>query len=167
MLKNFNRFSFIGSRGAVELSLKCVGLDKSKLSSKDVEDYFIRMCHHFNPPMNKMVDINKYADKLVKYADCFFIQNHRKNVGFLAIYTNDYSGKMSFISSISIIPEYQGTGISQKLIGFSIEHARKKGMKYVKLEVNRSNARAIKFYERNGFNIESAGDNSLLMIKSI
>ncbi|KKG09285.1 N-acetyltransferase [Methanosarcina sp. 2.H.A.1B.4] len=150
-----------------ELSLKYIELDKSEFSSKKVENYFNEMCNYFIPPLNQMVDINKYSDKLVHNADCFFIQNHRKNIGFLAIYTNDYSRKIAFISSVSIVPEYQGIGISQKLIDFSIEHARKKGMKYIKLEVNENNIKAIKLYKKNRFSVKSNDNSSLLMIKNI
>ncbi|WP_148705586.1 GNAT family N-acetyltransferase [Methanosarcina siciliae] len=150
-----------------KLSLKYVELDNSKSSSKEVENYFNKMCPYFIPPLDEKVDINKYSNKLIQNADCVFIQNHRKNIGFLAIYTNDYSGKIAFISCISIIPEYQGTGISQKLIDFSIEHSRKKGMKSIRLEVDKNNTRAINFYKKNLFNVESADNNSLLMIKSV
>lgn len=150
-----------------ELSLKYVELDKNEFSSKKVERYINKMCNYFIPPLNKIVDINKYSNKLARNADCIFIQNYRKNIGFLAIYTNDYSGKIAFISSISIIPKYQGVGISQKLIDFSIEHARKKGMKYIKLEVNEKNIKAIRLYKRNKFNIISTDNESLLMIKNI
>jgi ribosomal protein S18 acetylase RimI-like enzyme len=150
-----------------QLPLKYFELEKNESSSKEVQNYFNRMCYHFIPPINQVVDINKYSKKLVQNADCFFIQNHEENIGFLAIYANDYSSKISFISSISVIPRYQGTGVSQKLIDFSVEHARKKGMKYIKLEVNKNNIKAIKFYKSNKFTIELTDNNSLLMIRNI
>ncbi|RXA21934.1 GNAT family N-acetyltransferase [Methanosarcina sp. MSH10X1] len=150
-----------------QLPFKYFELEKNESGSKEVQNYFHKMCYHFIPPINQVVDINKYSNKLVQSADCFFIQNNGENIGFLAIYVNDYSERISFISSISVIPRYQGTGISQKLIDFSIEHARKKGMKCIKLEVNKSNTRAIKFYERNKFNIESTDNNSFLMIRNV
>ncbi|AKB46570.1 acetyltransferase, GNAT family [Methanosarcina sp. Kolksee] len=150
-----------------ELSLSYIELDKSESSSKKIKNYFEKMCNCFIPPLNEMVDINKYANKLTYNADCFFIQNYGEDVGFLAIYTNDYSKRVAFISSISVIPEYQGTGISQKLINFSIEHSRKKAMKYIKLEVNKNNIKAMKLYRKNGFNIESNCNNSLLMVKNM
>jgi ribosomal protein S18 acetylase RimI-like enzyme len=150
-----------------ELSLEYFELDRNEPSLKEIENYFNNMCYHFIPPINQLVDINTYSNKLVQNADCFFIKNRGKNIGFLAIYTNDHSGKIAFISSISIIPEYQGTGISQKLMDFSIKHAREKGMKYLRLEVSKNNIRAMKYYEKNIFNIESTDNNSLIMIKSI
>jgi ribosomal protein S18 acetylase RimI-like enzyme len=150
-----------------QTQLKYIELDKNELSSKQVQDYFNRMCDYFIPPINQVIDISVYSDKLVQNADCFFIQNGEENVGFLAIYTNDCSGKVSFISSISVIPRYQGTGVSQKLIDFSVEHAGKKGMKYIKLEVNKNNIRAIKFYKSNKFTIELTDNNSLLMIRDV
>jgi ribosomal protein S18 acetylase RimI-like enzyme len=166
--KMLDMYEIIGKEKISEESpLRYVELDKIESSSKEVENYFNKMCYHFIPPINQMVDINKYSNKLVQNADCFFIKNHGENIGFLAIYANDHSGKISFISSISIIPEYQGTGVSQKLIDFSIEHAKKKGMKCIKLEVNKNNIRAIKFYRRNRFNVESTDNNNLRMIKSI
>lgn len=150
-----------------QLPLKYVELDRNESSSKQVKDYFNRMCCEFIPPVNQVVEVGIYSDKLVQKADCFFIQNGEENIGFLAIYTNDYSKKVSFISSISIVPQYQGTGISQKLLDFSIEHSRKKKMKCIKLEVNKNNTRALKFYERNKFTIVSTTNDNLLMIKAI
>lgn len=150
-----------------ELSLSYIELDKSESSSKKIKNYFDKMCNCFIPPLNEMVDINEYSNKLTYNADCFFIQNYGENVGFLAIYTNDYSKRVAFITSISVIPEYQGTGISQKLISFSIEHSRKKAMKYIKLEVDKNNIKVMKLYEKNGFNIESNYNNSIFMIKNI
>lgn len=150
-----------------ELFLKYVELNKSELSSKRVESYFNKMCNNFIPSLSQIVDINKYSNKLVYNADCFFIQNDGKDIGFLAIYTNNYFEKIAFISSISIVPEYQGMGISQKLIGFSIEHARKREMKYIKLEVNENNIKAIKLYKKNKFNIVLIDNNNFLMSRNI
>lgn len=150
-----------------ELFIEYVELNKSELSSKRVESYFKKMCNNFIPPLNQKVDIKKYSYKLVYNADCFFIQNDGKDIGFLAIYTNNYSEKIAFISSISIVPEYQDMGISQKLIDFSTEHARKREMKYIKLEVNENNIKAIKFYKRNRFNIVLTNNNNFLMSRNI
>lgn len=151
-----------------ELFIKYVELNKSELSSKRVESYFKKMCNNFIPSLNQKVDIKKYSNKLVYNADCFFVQNEGKDIGFLAIYTNNYPEKVAFISSISIVPEYQGMGISQKLIDFSIEHARKREMKYIKLEVNENNIKAIKFYKRNKFNIVlTNNNNNFLMSRNI
>lgn len=150
-----------------ESSLKYVMLDKSESSSKKVKSYLNAMCDYFIPPLNQVVNINKYSDKLVQNADCFFVENHGKNIGFLAVYTNDYSGKIAFISSISIIPEYQGTGISQKLIDFSIEYSRRKGMTSIALEVDLNNIKAIRLYKKKFFNIRSTTPTSYLMVRSI
>ncbi|MDA0524840.1 GNAT family N-acetyltransferase [Methanococcoides alaskense] len=132
-----------------------------------IKSYLNAMCDSFIPPLDQVVDINKYSDKLVQNADCFFIQNNGKTIGFLAVYANDYSKKIAFISSISIMPEYQSTGISQKLIDFSIEYSRKKGMNFMKLEVNKNNTKAIKFYIKNLFKIESVNHNNIIMVKNI
>ncbi len=146
---------------------KYIELDRSKASSNKVKNYLNNIGDYFVPPLNQVVDIHRYANKLVQNADCFFIQKHKKNIGFLAIYTNDYSKKIAFISSISIIPEYQGTGISQKLIDFSIEHSRIKGMECMKIEVNENNTKAIKFYIKHLFQIESVDHDTITMNRNI
>lgn len=45
----------------------------------------------------------------------------------------------------------RGGGVAQQLLDHVVDHARSQGIRQVELRVNALNARALRFYERNGF----------------
>lgn len=57
------------------------------------------------------------------------------------------------IARLYVLEEYLGKGIGKKLLDFGIKFAKEKGKKYLWLGVWEHNARAIRFYEKNGLRI--------------
>lgn len=55
--------------------------------------------------------------------------------------------------SICILPEFRGNGMAQELINEYHNILRANGRKVCLLSVETGNGRAIKFYERNGYEI--------------
>lgn len=53
--------------------------------------------------------------------------------------------------SICILPEHRGSGLAQQMIEEFLSRSKQQGMKSCHLSVEASNARAISYYERNGF----------------
>ncbi len=53
--------------------------------------------------------------------------------------------------AISVLKDYWGKGIAQKLFDKSLLWAKENGVRKINLEVRDDNLRAIRFYERNGF----------------
>lgn len=69
-----------------------------------------------------------------------------------------------FISSLYILPAYQGKGIGSKLITNFIEQAEKEN-KRVELEVLKLNVGAQKLYKRLGFTLTERDDTKYFMYK--
>lgn len=55
------------------------------------------------------------------------------------------------ITNVSVDPKEQGRGIGNMLVEAVVKKARERGVKNIFLEVRRSNAPAIRVYEKNGF----------------
>ena len=103
------------------------------------------------PKLSDRVDIDVYADKLSEFADLFYLFDREKMIANAAVYLNH--GKNGYISSFAILPEYQGKGMGRKLFLAVNREARKRGITQIGLEVFETNKRAIRFYEKQGFQI--------------
>ncbi len=55
------------------------------------------------------------------------------------------------VLNIAIRPDWQGKGYGKRLMKWAMERERKEGVKYVTLEVRKSNIKAIRLYEKLGF----------------
>jgi len=61
-----------------------------------------------------------------------------------------YDGRRIHLHHFGILPEFQGQGLSKMLMDESLKFVRKKRCQ-VKLEVQRSNVKAINLYKKTGF----------------
>lgn len=76
--------------------------------------------------------------------------------------TND--GRRIYLHHFGILPEYQGQGLSKPLLEKSLEFAKEKGLQ-IKLEVHKTNLKAIDLYKKGGF--KYLGDYLVYIIRSI
>ena len=60
-----------------------------------------------------------------------------------------------FISNIAAYPQFHGGGVGAALLHDASGRARARGARALVLEVKESNKRAVRFYEKNGFGIDS------------
>ena len=63
------------------------------------------------------------------------------------------------LCNLIVPPQYLGKKVGQLLLGQCLEVAQKRALRRICLEVRHSNCRAIRFYERNGFQIISSRSN--------
>lgn len=109
------------------------------------------------------VDIAEYSCKIFNRAARFEAWAGDVLVGLVAAYCNDQTKHMTYITSVSVLGEWQGKGIAAQLICRCIEHAEGLGMQCISLEVTRGNMTAIGLYEKYGFVISATGDSYLTM----
>ena len=76
--------------------------------------------------------------------------------------TND--GRRLFLHHFCIMPEFQEKGLSNSLLKESLRFVKKKG-RQVKLEVHKSNLRAINLYKKFGFSY--LGDYNVFIIRDL
>lgn len=88
----------------------------------------------------------------------------KHSVAFASFYCNDVVSKIGYLSMIAVLPEYERHGYGSLLMHkiFDIMHTH--GMLKLRLEVNKNNAGAIRFYEKLGFKpIEKESADSAYM----
>lgn len=78
----------------------------------------------------------------------FYLLKAQNIVGKLA--ENEY-----YLSNIAVYPEFRSLGLGTKLLSEIEREARKTGSNKIVLDVETSNQRALKLYERIGYTIES------------
>ncbi len=115
--------------------------------------------------LRKRVQVEEYALKLSKYADNFCLYDKDERIAFVSAYVNDEVGKCAYISLIFAFPNFRGKGYGSVIYRFISEYAVAKGMKYLKLEVDKENESAIGFYKKNGMQITEENPDSYYMMK--
>ena len=87
--------------------------------------------------------------------------------GFVVLYANDSKGT-AFIPFIGVNRNKQGQGVGKKLLEACVDQSKKNGMDRIKLEVRKTNKKAIKFYESNEFIQEGESDSvSYFMVREL
>ena len=129
---------------------------------KKIKEMLLELDPYIMPRLSGRVDIGSYATKIAKFADIFNLEIEGNVVGNLAIYLNSNEG---FITSIAICPKYQRLGYGRKLWERAQEVAISRKITTIYLEVNKSNALALKFYFGLGFQIEMEKNNWIRMQK--
>lgn len=129
-----------------------------------IRNYLEYINIQFSNELN-IYDIKNYSDKLFKFAETFFLINERnEDIGMCSIYINDDTNKILYISTISVKKEYLSNGLGQVLLNHIFEIKNKYKMNYIKLEVNKNNNQAIRFYKKNRFTIFEEKLYSFIMI---
>lgn len=117
----------------------------------------------FVPPLSGRVEIGGYARKLASSAERFEAWAGSVLVGLVAVYCNDAGRGAAFITSVSVLREWQGQGIARRLFAQCIGHAKELGFERLELEADRGNASAIHLYEKTGFIVGKATGRSMAM----
>ena len=119
----------------------------------------LRACDEvFPPPLSERVNVSDYVTKVAGRAQCFEAWVNCELVGLVAAYCNDPKRYTAFITSVSVLPIWQGQGIASRLMEICIGYVRNLGFKRIVLEVDGSNVAAVKLYKRHGFT--NGGSNS-------
>jgi diamine N-acetyltransferase len=87
------------------------------------------------------------------YADGYIFENKGEIAGYLLLsftYSNEAGGLVLWIEEVYILPEYQGRGFGIEFLTF-IEKTYKNKVARIRLEVEKSNQKAIKLYKKIGF----------------
>ena len=113
--------------------------------------------------MQKYLDENLSLERLKSElenldSEFYFIENENKNLGYLKLnFENAQTEKVEEnyfeIERIYVLKAFLGQKIGQILFDKAIEIGREKNLEYVWLGVWEENHRAIRFYEKNGFEI--------------
>ena len=106
---------------------------------------------NFVPPLSSRVEIVSYAKKIETLAMRFEARAGSKLIGLVAVYCNDKTKGISYITSASVLREWMNQGIALCLIQQCAEYAKAIGMRQIELEVALENRPDIKLYAKSGF----------------
>ena len=99
----------------------------------------------------KISSYEDYAEKLFRYANVCVCLYDGNICGLLVYYANDIETKVSYISLIGVLSEWQGKKIGKMMLDHCVARCKINGMLRLQLEVDIDNYNAIEFYKRNGF----------------
>lgn len=130
------------------------------LTISEIYNYLSENDLIFIPPLSTRIDVQNFAVKLNKYAVHFCAFEKERLVGFTGCYFNNPGREFGFISSSSVMKEFQGRGVAKALLAKTIEFGINNGFKQIKLQVNITNLSAVRLYSEAGF-IEVSRKNDL------
>lgn len=132
--------------------MKIIKMENSNNNlEKDIMEFLKKIDSLFKIPLSQKINLDEYSKKLIRYADVFLAFDNESIVGIFAGYNNDEVFKISNISVLGILNEYQGKGIARKLINNFLKLAEEKKMKKVK--VSTIDMRALNLYKSLNFKI--------------
>jgi ribosomal protein S18 acetylase RimI-like enzyme len=124
----------------------------------------LRLCDQFFvPPLSERVALTDYSAKLHEKAERFEAWIDTTLVGLAAGYYEAGSGVVAFITSVSVLKEWQGQGVASVLVDRSIAHAQHLGFELIELQVALQNDHAVRLYRKHGFQVASQDNNQAKM----
>ena len=121
-------------------------------SLKAIREHLNECSNSFVPSLDTYVDIDDYSEKIYQKAVKFEAYIDKDLIGLIALYIN-LDIKTTFITNISVLPDYQGSKITKILFANCLEYVISNNFDKITLEVKSDNIRACKFYKKNGFQI--------------
>ena len=132
--------------------MKIIKIENSNNNlEKDIIEFLKKIDSLFKIPLSQKIDLEEYSKKIVRNADVFLALDNESIVGIVVGYNNDKEFKISNMSILAVLNEYQGKGVARRLVNNFLDLAKNKKMEKVKLST--VDARALKLYESLNFKI--------------
>ena len=128
----------------------------------DVLQHLVKCNENFIPALNEKVDIKAYSQKIAKNSITFEAWINNELLGLIAVYFNDGKKKTAFITNVSTIKKYSGSGIASQLMEMCISYGIQHQFREISLEVFQQNKSAIQLYKKYGF--DQTGDKGDLVV---
>lgn len=138
---------------------------KGKLSEKKVFDLLQYFDDSSDEPLHLNLDFITYSKKLSDFAHFILILEGDKLMSFLAYYLND-EGRFIYIPQIVVHKDGRHQGLGHQMMSLLVEQYRGR-YDCILLEVLKSNANALAFYQREGFEIKEDRNEKYLLVKYI
>ena len=150
-----------GPRSSAERAAVRYAVDEA---AQDAIESHLRRCDAlFVPPLSQRLDVAVYSAKIRASATTFEAWDAAELVGLVAAYLNRPEAFEGFVTSVSVEPAFQGSGVADSLMHNCIGRARERGFARIALEVHEANVNAIALYRRNGF-VASGAEGDLAMM---
>ncbi|MGI6323745.1 MAG: GNAT family N-acetyltransferase [Bacteroidales bacterium] len=113
---------------------------------------------------SKRNDDKKTIQNTIDIGGCLLILEDINKARICGTSWMTFDGRRIHLHHFAILPEYQGKGLSKILLAESLKFVKNKGCQ-VKLEVHRTNEKAINLYKKEGF--QYLGDYDVYIIRNI
>lgn len=102
------------------------------------------------------------VENSISLENSFVVYENNEPIGFSIVSVRGERGR---IDSIGLLKKYRGTGISSEILTRTMETLKWKGIRDVVLEVEDSEKRAIKFYQKHNFKLKRKLESLMYDIK--
>lgn len=117
-----------------------------EMNINDIKDVMVVDNASFSMPWTKEIFVQEIDQN--NYAHYFVIEEDKeKIIGYVGLWIVEDDAQ---ITNIALLPTYRGYKIGEKLFGFAVQYAIKKGASRLSLEVRVSNIIAQKMYRKFG-----------------
>jgi ribosomal protein S18 acetylase RimI-like enzyme len=140
-----------------------IEFSSNRATEIEIADHLLRCDANFIPPLNSRVGITGYANKIAEHATRFEAWAAGEMIGLVAAYCNNTEQSTAYITSVSVLPAWQGKSIASELLEQCARYAGALGLRRLALEVDNRNVGAIKLYEKQGFIVDSPRDQATIM----
>ena len=140
-----------------------IEIKKNTSAVSDIETHLMEVADSFVPNLSSYVDIKQYAVKLFEKAQRLEAWENNRLVGLLAYYQN-FNDMSAFITNVSIENGFMGGGLATEMINKMVDAVRGT-LGVIRLEVNKGNERALRFYLKNGFVEKGTKDNHTVILE--
>lgn len=124
----------------------------TELTLKAFSDFICAVSDDFVPPLLGRVDVPSYFEKIHTNAVVVTCSSREKEIiGLCAMYCNNTTQKVAYITLIAVLKGYRGQRIATKLLELSERKAKTLGMK--KLGIHTNSNIALQCYLKVGYNI--------------
>jgi ribosomal protein S18 acetylase RimI-like enzyme len=143
-------------------------ITQNRASINDLEAHLTECNASFMPPLSERVHISHYVQQLHKHAHRFegWAADNRL-AGLVAAYINDETAREAYITSVSVVREWQGLGLGKMLLDKCIEFSKSRDFLSIKLKVHSDNATAIAIYRQQAFELTHRQDHTLTMARRL
>lgn len=134
---------------------------------KLLKEFLLKIDSRLPVALSERVNLDAYAQKVCSVGRVIGIVEEDKLVAAILFYANDLKEKKAYLTLLGTLEGYEGRGYARELMEKAEESSKAIGMKSVHLDTERSNRKAIDFYERRGYLINSITENRVHMLKEI
>jgi GNAT superfamily N-acetyltransferase/SAM-dependent methyltransferase len=124
----------------------------------------LRTCDaSFTPRLSDRLELSGYAQKIADKANRFEAWAEGELIGLVAAYFNNTETRTAFVTSVSVLPGWQGRRVASQLVSHCIAYADRNGFRRIELEVSVQNTAAVRLYEKHGFLADVPCGQSIIM----
>jgi [ribosomal protein S18]-alanine N-acetyltransferase len=112
----------------------------------------------------KRGDDEKIIEESIRIGGALMVMEEKGNGKICGTSWMTFDGRRIHLHHFGILPEYQGNGLAKPLLIESLKFVKKKGYQ-VKLEVHKTNLKAINLYKKAGF--KYLGDYDVYIVRDL